>query len=351
MHYFTYIALFIFFSLVGCKKEPLPQLPENNNPIYKVKGIIAGEEINFNAGIDGMYMETNFYYLNNVLQFNARLNNQENNFQISFADANIDIPTYNIDFNTINEFNLANMDSSSLLVLNKDSFSNADEINAVSWTIDGVEFPDEEITIYEPGRYSVCALVDFNNGTQNQLCNEFILGYQINSSFGLRHYINQSGYLNCFIDVPETTIESVKWKINGDPFSTSNTISFLIESQPYHIEAEVNLKNGVKRTKRIFIDGSYPKNFIEDFTVHENQIQEFYWDLHARMAVNLNGSIWVPNNPDDTIIISNIKENGVNDEGQTIYEISGLFDGTMLNKKTLQETNGSFEFKLAFAIP
>lgn len=351
MHYLSYILILVFGLLIGCEKDKLPVLPDNNSPIYNVKGSISGKEFSYEAGVNGMFMETSFSSLRNVIQHNAHLNNEINHFNISFADANLDIPSSSINYTSITELNLANIDIDNLVVLNKSIFTNQEGINSVSWTIDGVEQSNEEVNITEPGVYSICATVNFNNGLQKELSNDLILGYKKNTSFGIRHFINQDDYVNCFVDVPEADIESITWIINGDEYSISNAITFLLEPEYYQIEARIQLKNGVERVKRFFIDGNDPNNYIEDFSVEENQIQEHFWDLKARISLKLNGELWVPINNNDKILISEIKEDGKNDGGQTVYKIKGLFDGMMLNENTQQEAEGSFEFTLAFAIP
>lgn len=351
MRYLTYLLLLVFGALNACKKEPLPELPKSNDPVYFLKGTIDGEEVSFDAGRNGMYMYTRYSYLNNVLQYNADLNNNINYFKISISNARVDIPSSNIDFGSITEIDLGNMDLGELVVLNKATFNNQDDISSVSWVVNGELQTGEEISIKEPGFYNICVTVKFTNGAEKKLCNDLLLGYKKNASFGLRHNLNQNNQLNCFIDLPEADIEVITWKINGNEYATSNTISFILEPKPYNIEATIKLKNGVKRIKRIFIDGAYPKNFIEDFSIQENQIQNHYWDLAGRLSLTYFENKWRPANFEDKILITEIKKNGVNEEKQFIYEVKGIYEGEMINESNLQKVNGSLEFNLAFAIP
>lgn len=351
MQHYLYILLFVLGTLFACKKESLPKLPESNSPIYSVKGTIDGQEIKYEAGVNGMYMETSFNYLNNVLQYNANLKSDINNFDLLISNADIDIPSSTIDFSLITGIELANMNLNELLVLNKNTFNNHEEINTVSWTVDGEDPTSEEIIISEPGFYNICATIVFLNGAEKELCNDLLISYKKNSSFGLRHYLNQSNQLNCFIDVPQDNIQSIAWNINGDQYATTNTISFLLEAEPYLIEATVVLTNGVKRTKRFFIDGAYPKNYIEDFSIQENQSQINHWDLRGRLSVSHFGNEWTPANYEDDIIIYEVLKKGVNEKKQTVYEIKGVYEGVMENKSNQQQADGSFEFTLAFAIP
>jgi len=44
--------LFFFVLSFGCTKEPLPILPEGNNPIYTLKGMMDGDSLDFNVGLE-----------------------------------------------------------------------------------------------------------------------------------------------------------------------------------------------------------------------------------------------------------------------------------------------------------
>ncbi|MEX1001518.1 MAG: hypothetical protein WDZ35_05330 [Crocinitomicaceae bacterium] len=50
------ILLIMGLLVAACKKEPLPDLPEENEPYYSVKGYIDGEFINLNVGQEGNFM-------------------------------------------------------------------------------------------------------------------------------------------------------------------------------------------------------------------------------------------------------------------------------------------------------
>ena len=47
-------VIFIAVFVASCKKEPLPNLPEENDPYYSVKGYIDGEFIDLNVGQEGI---------------------------------------------------------------------------------------------------------------------------------------------------------------------------------------------------------------------------------------------------------------------------------------------------------
>lgn len=351
MQFNTLILVLMVLVITACKKDPIPELPENNSPIYYISGTLNGDKLNYSAGIDNMYMKTNFSYFNNVLQYSAKITDENNYFNIEISDAAIDIPSNNIDFTSISALELAKLDIGDLVVLNKEIFSNQDAIEAVSWTIDGELQPSQEISISEPGLYTICARVSFIDGATRELCNELLLGYKKNPAFGLYHTITQGDQLNLYLDIPQTEIKSITWNVNGSQYATSNTISIQIEPETYSIEAIVTLENGVKRVKNIFFDGGAQNHFIEDFSTQENQSVAAFWDLKSRLSIMHLGDEWEPVNFDDKIIINSIKKNELNENKNSTYLLEGIFDGEMINKHTAQIAYGSFKFNLAFAIP
>lgn len=58
--------LISFFLLVGCKKKELP-LPNTGDPVFLFNGIIGYDTINFQSGVNHIYMYTDFYKDNQSL--------------------------------------------------------------------------------------------------------------------------------------------------------------------------------------------------------------------------------------------------------------------------------------------
>ena len=57
---YSIFILFIILSFTACKKKELP-VPVSNSPIFKFIGSIGNDSINYQAGVNRMYMYTGFY--------------------------------------------------------------------------------------------------------------------------------------------------------------------------------------------------------------------------------------------------------------------------------------------------
>jgi hypothetical protein len=55
--------------LAGCKKEPLPVLPESNDPYYTVRGLVDSDSINWVVGIDEVAISHGVSEMNGVKSF------------------------------------------------------------------------------------------------------------------------------------------------------------------------------------------------------------------------------------------------------------------------------------------
>ena len=62
-------VLAIIAVTVGCKKEPIPTLPEGNDPVYTLKGQADGENIDFIVGIGTVTMRQGVSQMNGVLTY------------------------------------------------------------------------------------------------------------------------------------------------------------------------------------------------------------------------------------------------------------------------------------------
>ncbi|GBL34747.1 hypothetical protein EMGBS15_03420 [Filimonas sp.] len=57
---YALLTLFVCLALFSCKKKE-PPLPVNGSPVFKFIGTIGGDSVNYQAGVDRMYMYTGFY--------------------------------------------------------------------------------------------------------------------------------------------------------------------------------------------------------------------------------------------------------------------------------------------------
>ncbi len=63
---FLFILLQSVILFAGCSKKDLPA-PVNGNPVFKFNGTIGGESVDLQAGINGVYMYTDYYRDNQSL--------------------------------------------------------------------------------------------------------------------------------------------------------------------------------------------------------------------------------------------------------------------------------------------
>ena len=67
------------FGIVSCKKEPLPDLPEENSPYYKIKGLVNDKSIDWNVGLDNVTISYGTGNLNGIETYYGQINSLSNN--------------------------------------------------------------------------------------------------------------------------------------------------------------------------------------------------------------------------------------------------------------------------------
>lgn len=73
---FLFFVLPIVF-LVGCKKDPLPVLPDSNEPFYEVRGLVNGDSINWVVGLDDATITHGISEMNGVQTFYGQINSPQ----------------------------------------------------------------------------------------------------------------------------------------------------------------------------------------------------------------------------------------------------------------------------------
>ena len=72
---FLFFVLPIVF-LVGCKKDPLPVLPDSNEPFYQVRGLVNGDSINWVVGLDDATITHGISEMNGVQTFYGQIKDE-----------------------------------------------------------------------------------------------------------------------------------------------------------------------------------------------------------------------------------------------------------------------------------
>lgn len=84
MNKFYYVIAVFSIALVSCKKEPLPELPEENSPYYKIKGLVNQDLIDWSVGLDNVTISYGTGSMNGVQTCYGQINSAETGEAIKF---------------------------------------------------------------------------------------------------------------------------------------------------------------------------------------------------------------------------------------------------------------------------
>lgn len=76
------LILLITVVAVSCKKDPLPELPEENDPYYCIRGLVNGDSINWIAGLDNVTYNYGTGNLNGIETYYGVINSGVNDMAI-----------------------------------------------------------------------------------------------------------------------------------------------------------------------------------------------------------------------------------------------------------------------------
>jgi hypothetical protein len=71
------LSIFALFVLAGCKKEPLPVLPEENEPYYSVRGLVNTDSINWVVGMNEVEISHGVTEMNGVKSFFGQISSPQ----------------------------------------------------------------------------------------------------------------------------------------------------------------------------------------------------------------------------------------------------------------------------------
>lgn len=314
--------LAIVFS--SCRKEDI-SLPESNDPVFMLDGSFGTDSISMVAGDDGIYMNTFTDVKNGVSIFSGKLGDANRSVEIGIYDGNIDQDVIT-PLNVIKQSNKwAFSSGQDLVIFSKGMFPNHQMIDQITWTVNGVFAGINTVKISEPGVYDICAMVSFHDGTSGSLCNEIIVGFARNGNFRMRHYVNQMGELNLWLDEVIGDVESIKWYIDGDVVSKKPEYTGVFSGDQHLVTVEVDFVNGASRTKSMLVDGMVSGHFIDDFTGFEQAVQNVvHRDYNWVVKIIDNGeeySSMYTDNSNSQIEIQDIKYYGLNADGKKVYKL------------------------------
>ncbi len=231
-------------------------------------------------------------------------------------------------------------------MLHKSYFSNTSEIQTINWTIGNNQFQGSA-PIYEPGKYMVCAEITFTDNSIKNLCNELIIGYNRNETGKIEtDFMQTTGALTAYLDQVNSSITAIQWFIDGNYFSSSDTLTSVLSPTSHEIKAKIQYSNGVYREKTMVIDAYNSSHTIEDFTFFESIVSGIIpQDYNIRIKLHQDGVVYestLANNNNSTILITDLNYYGKNPNGFDVYKINAT-----VNCK-VKENGGSAEIPLQF---
>lgn len=73
----------ILTGLTACKKDPLPVLPDGNDPVYTVRGLLNGDSLNYRVGVDNVTIHYGLSEMNGVPSYFGKLNAPADEFELT----------------------------------------------------------------------------------------------------------------------------------------------------------------------------------------------------------------------------------------------------------------------------
>lgn len=341
------------FIIFACKKEKLPELPENNSPIFSIEGTLDGENVSIEAGENNYFMHSEEFEFNNVKQWRGSLKNGTNLFELILSDGIIDVPNSHFDISELDFLSLTEMPNEPLLYLSKNNLTNSDYIEHITWIVNGETHTNQgPLILFEPGQYSICAQTTFIDQTEATICSEVILGYDKNAKGALRFILGQNNTLLAFFDTPEYEIDYVEWFYNDSLISTDQVnLSTEMITNSCHLKGIVHYSNGVVRSRTAYIDKLSPQNYIQDLTTFEDQ-SSTSWDFKLRLNFSLNGQNYrsIESTTTDTQFeIISMEEFGYNANGEKVLLVNGILNTLIFHEESASEVNANLTF--SFALP
>ena len=341
------------FLITSCEKHVI-DTPESNDPIFRAEGTIDADQFEMIAGDDNAYMFTSIENENNVSIFSGKLNNGNFALEIGIYDGLLDIPGHSAVNSLPSQLIYSRRSTSPVAFLSKDAFPNVDVIDHVIWTVDGGPDSLNTMTIMEPGAYQVCAQIVFFDGSSNVLCSELILGYSRHANFQIKHFLNQNGTLSAWLEDPQIAVEKIEWFL--DDTLVSEDVEFAIpqlSSVNHILRADVNFENGVKRSKKMIIDGSLSGKFIDDLTFFETGVSlPLNRDFNVRLKLEQDGVTYssdLANNGSNTVTFSDISYYAKDANGNDVFKVKAHIVATVRDVLNVNGTK-ELEFDTTFGI-
>lgn len=319
-------SLFLLSGLIllACKKEPL-EIPESEIPVFRADGTIDGEPFSIVAGDDGAYMYTDSRKERGVDVHGGKLSNESFSVEMEIYDGNIDVTGFSSVSGIPETLEFVQYQAQPLIVLNKNLFINASVIESIDWTIDDSITTTNSYQIYEPGKYSVCGVFHFIDGSEKSICEDLTIGYKRNAYATVDMVENEQGVLDGWISPEGSDIESIRWYLNNSLFCYYPSWSTQISDDFQNIEVHVQYANGAQKVMRTIFDGANYERSVQSLSIFEGVVEEeLERDFDLRLKIKDNGTEYTSDfadNSESSLNIINISHYGTNEAGNETYKI------------------------------
>jgi len=343
-------------ALGSCSKETI-ELPLPNDPVFILDGSLGGEEFHLVAGDNNAFMHTNSEMVNGVRLFSGELSDGNVSVELGIFDGMVDRPGHV----TVDELEnivptFAKRSSDPLVTLNKNLLGNNQNVQSIDWYINNSLAGTDEVLIYEPGKYDVCAFISFQNGQFEALCDEIIVGYSRSANCSIGFDVQQDylmANINPTVGSPQVT--NVVWYIEDSLLVGQNGVALNTQILPelQQVKAEVHFANGAVRTKTVLVDAGNGNNSVSDFSLFEmsasNSIPD--QDFNIRLHIKADGKSYLSeyaDNENSSIVITGLEYYGKNDAGKDVYKVSASISAVVMELTT--EKMISVTFSTAFGV-
>jgi hypothetical protein len=325
----------LIFVLLSCKKE-IVEIPDSNSPVFKVSGYIGEEQVNFTVGDDNSIFHCDSETLNSIKFFKGVLINNDTQIEIGIFNGQNESSKIDPNLFLSNPFfQLAHLPNNPVFEISKDDLMNNSNIKEVKWYLDGVYSGANKLTIYEPGKYNVCAKIFYFNQGYVEVCNEILVGFKRQNEVKL-DFNFENNNLTCWVKSFNSPITSIKWFVDGKEFSDNIQLNTVLQSGLHTVAAEIYFLNGLKKTRKIIVDASNLNRSINDFAYFE-KMSKFEWDYNLKFnfkSNNIEYTSLVSENETNKFTINSVVYLGEDKDKVPVYIFKGILNSKVKSKST-----------------
>jgi hypothetical protein len=335
MKNFLYILSFSLL-IFSCQKE-IVEIPESNEPVFSAKGTIGDETINFAVGDNNSIYSYESNLFHGIKFFSGKLINDSTEIELGVYNGRNDLAVFDLNsFLANGSLGFAQIPFDPVFEMKKEYFENNSNIKEIKWYIDGVYSGTNNLAIYEPGKYDICAKIFYTNQGYTELCNEVIVAFKKESHFELKYDLNENNLLSAWIATENSTIQSVNWFADGVLVSSEILLNMQMTPGLHKIEAQIIFNSGVQRSRTIVLDGSNLGRSIEDFAKFENQ-NSMFWDYKVKLNIKQKNDEYTSINlvnDSSKIYIESVNFLGKDANSVPVYVFKGQVKSKVQSKST-----------------